>query len=703
MGVLLDDTVWAVQFRTGLHLSGYAADGVTLDIAEVTNAASVKLKASIFDDDAGVPGSLVQAVGEHAGPTVGELTIDADSDIHLNPSTDYWLVVELDDAPVGSVVDLGSTDSVDLDPGAATGWSLGGAVSRLISGASWPTTPLSPNPFPFALLGEPNSPALIGNLGQPESDTTLPVGFFSHVLPDIARAVRFRTGPNLSAYAADGVMVEVSTALAAASVKLKAAIYDDAGGEPGSLFRTVGEVTGPTAGVLRIDADSDIPLRRSTDYWLVVELDDAPPTSLVNLAGTDSGAPDPGAPPGWALGSASTRTDSGASWGSSVRFKFALLGERTAQTGPGPILFSTLGVDDAGDRDVSIGHVSEDAPDRLQRLEFQTGLRRPLGYTLTGVTVDFHHVAGLDASVKLRAHIHAVNGTRIATVGEAAVSSADVGSDSIARLFIPALDDIHLESSVGNQDENVFYRLVLELEGQGAGESIDLVRVEIDEEDPGSETGWGVLGRSHRDSPAHSAVWDLPGSVRFALHGEPTRPVVPGCAAENVSDTSEAVSIPDAALRAVVEKALGKSSGATITYAELATIQEIRAENSGIASMEGLQYAVGLRQLRLEGNNITSAIDFCGLTLLEHLDLSRNSISGAVDLTHVTILQSLWLGYNHITSVAMPTSPELRTMSVFQNRITTITWDGEHRAYPGDKAPNLVNFNIWNNPIFDDE
>ena len=89
-------------------------------------------------------------------------------------------------------------------------------------------------------------------------------------------------------------------------------------------------------------------------------------------------------------------------------------------------------------------------------------------------------------------------------------------------------------------------------------------------------------------------------------------------------------------LRGLLETALGKNPGDAITYADLATIDEIDADDSRIASIEGLQYATGLKRLRLEGNRISSAIDFCGLTTLEILDLARNRISGSIDLTGLT-------------------------------------------------------------------
>ena len=108
------------------------------------------------------------------------------------------------------------------------------------------------------------------------------------------------------------------------------------------------------------------------------------------------------------------------------------------------------------------------------------------------------------------------------------------------------------------------------------------------------EPGWQI-SVSYLVRSDSAADWESLGSgtnrLRLTILG--TRV----CGTTSVSDTSAAVSIPDDALRRVIEAALGKSAGDAISYAELATIEEIEAENSGITSMEGLQYAFGLRFL----------------------------------------------------------------------------------------------------------
>ena len=211
-------------------------------------------------------------------------------------------------------------------------------------------------------------------------------------------------------------------------------------------------------------------------------------------------------------------------------------------------------------------------------------------------------------------------------------------------------------------------------------------------EDWTPETGWGIGdGYAFRDSAEDwltaTLVAGVPVSLSIAILG--TR----SCGTTSVEDTSAEVDIPDTALRRVIETALGKSSGDAITYAELATVEEIEAPNSEIASMVGLQYAFGLRVLRLSNNRISSPIDFCGLTSLERLHLSDNDIGGRVDLTGLRLLESVWLDNNKISSIAVPASKRLRTFTAFNNPNDYITWNGKARPAKAD-YPKLTVYNV---------
>ena len=122
------------------------------------------------------------------------------------------------------------------------------------------------------------------------------------------------------------------------------------------------------------------------------------------------------------------------------------------------------------------------------------------------------------------------------------------------------------------------------------------------------------------------------------------------------------VSIPDANLRAVIETALDKASGAPITQAEMASLTSLVASNSEISDLTGLEHATGLTDLQLGGafvggwvnsNNISNLSPLSGLTNLTVLTLGRNSISDISSLSGLTNLTGLWLSVNSISDISV--------------------------------------------------
>ena len=112
------------------------------------------------------------------------------------------------------------------------------------------------------------------------------------------------------------------------------------------------------------------------------------------------------------------------------------------------------------------------------------------------------------------------------------------------------------------------------------------------------------------------------------------------------------VDIPDANLRAAIEAALGKASGATITVAEMATLTGLDASESNIRVLTGLEFATHLTWLWLWGNNISDISAVSGLTNLARLELSNNSISDISTVSGLTNLTVLYLSYNNISDIS---------------------------------------------------
>ena len=86
-----------------------------------------------------------------------------------------------------------------------------------------------------------------------------------------------------------------------------------------------------------------------------------------------------------------------------------------------------------------------------------------------------------------------------------------------------------------------------------------------------------------------------------------------------------AVSIPDAHLRAEIERVLAKPSGAPIYADEMALVSTLTAQRSNIRSLEGLQFATNLAKLKLDLNHLSNLTPLSGLTALTELDLTSKT------------------------------------------------------------------------------
>ena len=146
-----------------------------------------------------------------------------------------------------------------------------------------------------------------------------------------------------------------------------------------------------------------------------------------------------------------------------------------------------------------------------------------------------------------------------------------------------------------------------------------------------------------------------------------------GLAPATVAQTqSSGVSIPDPSLRSVIELALDKQSGATITEADMARLGSLDAGGSNISDIDGLQHAVNLRALYLQ----------------------RNRISDASSLTNLTRLQVLILHGNDISEIDLRRMTDLRFLDLANNDLTTVDLSGQ-RTRVGENARNSRLYALW--------
>ena len=116
---------------------------------------------------------------------------------------------------------------------------------------------------------------------------------------------------------------------------------------------------------------------------------------------------------------------------------------------------------------------------------------------------------------------------------------------------------------------------------------------------------------------------------------------------------SEIVEIPDASLRAVIERRLEKARGAPITRADMATLRGITAQFDSISDLTGLEFATNLTELYLHNNQISDIAALSGLNNLERLRLGDNQISDIAVLSGLNNLTLLDLDGNQISDIAV--------------------------------------------------
>ena len=124
-------------------------------------------------------------------------------------------------------------------------------------------------------------------------------------------------------------------------------------------------------------------------------------------------------------------------------------------------------------------------------------------------------------------------------------------------------------------------------------------------------------------------------------------------------ESPSGVTVPDAALRAVLEDSLDLSAGDPIPAAALSKLTVLEATDMGIVDLTGLEHATGLTRLDLgpgamldpwaNTNAVSDLSPLSGLTALTYLDLAGNSVVDVTPLAGLTGLRWLNLEVNFIS------------------------------------------------------
>ena len=137
---------------------------------------------------------------------------------------------------------------------------------------------------------------------------------------------------------------------------------------------------------------------------------------------------------------------------------------------------------------------------------------------------------------------------------------------------------------------------------------------------------------------------------------------------------SPVVDIPDRNLRSAIHNALGLDRP-TITQADMLRLEALPAERHDITDLTGIEFALNLNSLGLQGNNITNLAPLATLTTLEHLYLAGNhSLTDISPLSSLTRLKRLYLDFNRISDIRpLAGLTELTHLGLSNNSISDVT------------------------------
>ncbi|EOW8178738.1 InlH/InlC2 family class 1 internalin [Listeria monocytogenes] len=199
------------------------------------------------------------------------------------------------------------------------------------------------------------------------------------------------------------------------------------------------------------------------------------------------------------------------------------------------------------------------------------------------------------------------------------------------------------------------------------------------------------------------------------------------------------VIFPDPALANAIKTATGKSNVTdTVTQADLDGIATLSAFNTGVTTIEGIQYLNNLISLELKDNQITNLTPLKNLTKITELELSGNPLKNVsaiaglqsiktLDLTSTQVtdvtplaglsnLQVLYLDLNQITNISpLAGLTNLQYLSIGNNQVsdltplanlsklTTLRADDNKISdiSPLASLPNLIEVHLKNNQISD--
>jgi Leucine-rich repeat (LRR) protein len=133
------------------------------------------------------------------------------------------------------------------------------------------------------------------------------------------------------------------------------------------------------------------------------------------------------------------------------------------------------------------------------------------------------------------------------------------------------------------------------------------------------------------------------------------------------------VSFSDSNLEKAVRKQLNKPVG-TLTKEDMSQLTTLDVSYRNIQDLNGLQFAINLEELTLEGNKISDLTPLQNLTSLKSLWLGANQVTDIGPLSGLSNLTELYAWDNQLTSMeALSGLTDLVTLNVNKNKIMNLS------------------------------
>ena len=157
---------------------------------------------------------------------------------------------------------------------------------------------------------------------------------------------------------------------------------------------------------------------------------------------------------------------------------------------------------------------------------------------------------------------------------------------------------------------------------------------------------------------------------------------------------AQVVEIPDPNLRRAVKEALNLPNDSQVTAQDMRQLTGLNAQNTGIESLDGLEYATDLRRLWVDNNPLSNLSPISNCSKLEDLGIGGCGISDISALQGLVNLLGVNIGGNSIHDL-QPLKPliNLEHLLIYQNPVSDIT--------PLVNLRKLIRLWAWNCQISD--